>query len=257
MRDRIDRQITSIIRETSVSSGFIPAEDRDRPGRLWDRIQRDGLRAVRARRIRRTCLCVAASMLALFAGSLLMSFLWDASGVQAFKEGLMRDIRVHGDEISIEYRDDSPQEPSASFEPVYIEKATIEDVQALDLFIPVPTALPEGMVFDTADIVYADPSFANVTLVYRGVDDTPMIISYRYGKRDITMTIDCDTMETHEWDGVEVTHFTDQDSSMDAFMWQIAEYMIRVHADLDSIQAKALFDDINHKLYEDWKQGDW
>ena len=257
MKDRIDRQIARLIQENPASSGFIPSGDRDRPGRLWDRIQRDGLRAVRARRIRRTCLCAAAGMLALFVGSLIVSFLWDGSGVQAFKEGLTRDIRTHGDEVSIEYHDDNPPEPAASFTPVHIEDGTVEDVESLDIFFPIPTALPEGAAFDTADIVYPYPGHANVRLSYRTADDMPFLISYLYGVRDISQHTRCDTVQTYEWDGIEVTHFINYDAPMDVFTWHIGAYRIEAYAGMDLAQARALFDDINRKLYEDWKKGDW
>jgi len=257
MRDRTDRQITSLIREAPVFLGIIAPEDRDRPGRLWDRIQRDGLRGVRARRVRRTCLCVAASMLALFAGSLLMSFLWDASGVSAFKEGLVRDIRTHGDDISIEYHDDTPLQPAASFEPVCIEDGTIEDVRALDIFFPIPAALPAGTAFDGADIAYTDPGMADVMLSYRSADDTTFLISYLYGVRDISQHTRCDTVEVYIWDDIEVTHFINRDAPIDVYMWDIGAYLIRVYAGLDPAQTRAVFDDINRQLYQDWKQGDW
>ena len=257
MMDRTDRQIARLLRGDPASDGITPAEDRGRPGRLWDRIQRDGLRAVRARRIRRTCLCVAASMLALFLGSLLVSFLWDTSGVHAFKEGLTRDIRTHGDEISIEYHDDNPPESVASFEPVWIEGGTIEDVQALDIFFPIPDALPEDTVFDGADIAYQGPGLSDVMLSYRRPDDVPFLISYLYGVRDISQHTRCDTVRTYRWDDIEVTHFINYDTPMDVFTWHTGEYMIKMFAGIDLTQARDLFDDINLKLYEDWKKGDW
>ena len=249
-RDATDRQITRLIQADPISWGVAPPADRDCPARLWDRIYR-------ARRIRRTCLCVALNMLALFVGSLLVGFLWDGSGVNAFKEGVQRDIRPHGDSVSIEYRDDHPREPSASFAPIHREDASIADVESLDFFVPVPTALPEDMVFAGADITYMNPEHGTVMLSYRDQQDRPMLIFCLYGKRNISMGVQCDTVRVYDWDGIEVTRFIHEDPPRDMWMWHIGEYMFEVHTNMDMEQARVLFDDINAQVYTDWKQGDW